>query len=114
MVARALDESILGDRLTAPSRTDGHPAIQRQGAKERKTATSIWSVFEAYQRVNFTALLRKSLMLNGAGEGNRTLVSGLGSPRSTIEPHPQSKALRRYSRGKCWFQSRSLAPRIFS
>src|SRR5438034_11063347 len=27
-------------------------------------------------------------MLNGAGEGNRTLVSGLGSPRSTIEPHP--------------------------
>ena len=24
----------------------------------------------------------------GAGEGNRTLVSGLGSPRSTIEPHP--------------------------
>ncbi len=28
-------------------------------------------------------------MLNGAGEGNRTLVSGLGSPRSTIEPHPR-------------------------
>ncbi len=28
--------------------------------------------------------------MNGAGEGNRTLVSGLGSPRSTIEPHPQS------------------------
>ena len=24
----------------------------------------------------------------GAGEGNRTLVSGLGSPHSTIEPHP--------------------------
>ena len=24
----------------------------------------------------------------GAGEGNRTLVSGLGRPRSTIEPHP--------------------------
>jgi hypothetical protein len=24
----------------------------------------------------------------GAGEGNRTLVSGLGSLRSTIEPHP--------------------------
>ena len=24
----------------------------------------------------------------GAGEGNRTLASGLGSPRSTIEPHP--------------------------
>ena len=27
-------------------------------------------------------------MAIGAGEGNRTLVSGLGSPRSTIEPHP--------------------------
>ena len=25
---------------------------------------------------------------SGAGEGNRTLVSGLGSPHSTIEPHP--------------------------
>jgi hypothetical protein len=39
------------------------------------------------------ALLRKSLIINGAGEGNRTLVSGLGSPHSTIEPHPQSKAM---------------------
>ena len=29
----------------------------------------------------------------GAGEGNRTLVSGLGSPRSTIEPHPRPEAL---------------------
>ena len=26
---------------------------------------------------------------SGAGEGNRTLVSGLGSPHSTIEPHPR-------------------------
>ena len=37
----------------------------------------------------FPAQRCKSLMLNGAGEGNRTLVSGLGSPRSTIEPHPR-------------------------
>ena len=36
----------------------------------------------------FTALIRKSLIINGAGEGNRTLVSGLGRPHSTIEPHP--------------------------
>ena len=35
-----------------------------------------------------TALICKSLIMIGAGEGNRTLVSGLGSPRSTIEPHP--------------------------
>src|SRR5215472_431379 len=34
------------------------------------------------------ALLRKSLIINGAGEGNRTLISGLGSPHSTTEPHP--------------------------
>ncbi len=34
--------------------------------------------------------LRKLLIIRGgAGEGNRTLVSGLGSPHSTIEPHPQ-------------------------
>ena len=26
--------------------------------------------------------------MNGAGEGNRTLISGLGSPHSTTEPHP--------------------------
>ena len=30
----------------------------------------------------------KPLIMNGAGEGNRTLASGLGSPHSTIEPHP--------------------------
>jgi hypothetical protein len=30
---------------------------------------------------------------SGAGEGNRTLVSGLGSPHSTIEPHPHSSEL---------------------
>ena len=35
-----------------------------------------------------TAPRCKSLIINGAGEGNRTLVSGLGSPHSTIEPHP--------------------------
>ena len=29
------------------------------------------------------------LIISGAGEGNRTLVSGLGSPHSTIEPHPR-------------------------
>src|SRR6266481_8737426 len=38
-----------------------------------------------------TALRRKSLIINGAGEGNRTLVSGLGSPHSTIEPHPRAR-----------------------
>ncbi len=38
----------------------------------------------------FTALIRKSLIMNGAGEGNRTLISGLGSPHSTTEPHPLS------------------------
>src|SRR5262245_51831992 len=31
----------------------------------------------------------RSRLASGAGEGNRTLVSGLGSPHSTIEPHPQ-------------------------
>ncbi len=36
-----------------------------------------------------TALPRKSLIINGAGEGNRTLVSALGRPHSTIEPHPR-------------------------
>jgi hypothetical protein len=35
------------------------------------------------------ALFRKCPEIDGAGEGNRTLVSGLGSPHSTIEPHPR-------------------------
>jgi hypothetical protein len=43
-------------------------------------------------RSQFTALLlhtlRKPNEINGAGEGNRTLISGLGSPHSTTEPHP--------------------------
>src|SRR5580658_9012295 len=38
---------------------------------------------ESCKTLHFTctllALLRKSLIINGAGEGNRTLVSGLGS-----------------------------------
>ena len=34
------------------------------------------------------ALLRKSLIINGAGEGNRTLVCSLEGCRSTIELHP--------------------------
>ena len=32
--------------------------------------------------------LTKPNGINGAGEGNRTLISGLGSPHSTTEPHP--------------------------
>src|SRR5437868_11926872 len=35
----------------------------------------------------------KGPQITGAGEGNRTLVSGLGSPHSTIEPHPHSDRL---------------------
>ena len=42
----------------------------------------------------FTALIHKSLIMNGAGEGNRTLVSALGRPRSTIEPHPLPRLCR--------------------
>ena len=46
------------------------------------------------------ALLRKSLIINnGAGEGNRTLISGLGSPHSTTEPHPLPSSLV-YQRGE--------------
>src|SRR5664279_3268383 len=30
----------------------------------------------------------------GAGEGNRTLISGLGSPHSTTEPHPPTRQAR--------------------
>jgi hypothetical protein len=33
----------------------------------------------------------------GASEGNRTLVSGLGSPRSAIEPHSHTKNNRNWS-----------------
>jgi hypothetical protein len=37
---------------------------------------------------NFMTARSKLLKMNGAGEGNRTLVSALGRPHSTIEPHP--------------------------
>ena len=36
----------------------------------------------------FTKALILLLIRSGAGEGNRTLISGLGSPHSTTEPHP--------------------------
>ena len=35
----------------------------------------------------------------GAGEGNRTLISGLGSPHSTTEPHPPSALTDFYQTG---------------
>ena len=44
----------------------------------------------AILQVNLLAPLRNWPEINGAGEGNRTLVSGLGSPHSTIEPHPRT------------------------
>jgi hypothetical protein len=48
---------------------------------------------------------RKLLSQNdGAGEGNRTLVSALGRPHSTIEPHPpmSSRCLaKNISTGNC-------------
>src|SRR6266704_1679698 len=40
----------------------------------------------------------KPLDFSGAGEGNRTLVSGLGSPHSTIEPHPRGHRHNSYQR----------------
>jgi hypothetical protein len=39
-------------------------------------------------RPHFTGV--SSCLRLGAGEGNRTLISGLGSPHSTTEPHPLS------------------------
>jgi hypothetical protein len=57
---------------------------------EQKTAPFFSEkIFEATSLYcTFIALLCKSLMIHGAGEGNRTLVSALGRPYSTIEPHP--------------------------
>ena len=52
------------------------------------------------------ALLRNCPKINGAGEGNRTLVSGLGSPRSTIEPHPQKAGI--------WLPLRRVGRKLFS
>ena len=43
----------------------------------------------------FTALIRKSLIINGAGEGNRTLVSALISSEARVAFQPSSIALRR-------------------
>jgi hypothetical protein len=46
---------------------------------------------EWFHMQNFPALLRKCLRINGAGEGNRTLVSSLENCRSTIELRPPSR-----------------------
>src|SRR5450432_1319886 len=42
---------------------------------------------------------QKIAEINGAGEGNRTLVSALGRPHSTIEPHPRSGWNNHYHTG---------------
>ena len=43
---------------------------------------------EFSRRANLLALRRKRLQINGAGEGNRTLVCSLEDCRSTIELRP--------------------------
>jgi hypothetical protein len=45
-----------------------------------------------------TAMFCKLLIINGAGEGNRTLVSSLGSWRSAIELHPHCQSHERTCR----------------
>jgi hypothetical protein len=51
----------------------------------------VWLEFNVPPMKEIRARLKEFILtLIGAGEGNRTLVSGLGSPRSTIEPHPQT------------------------
>ena len=55
----------------------------------------VWSLFNQKRMNRFTeAALSSEDSLSAkrqrAGEGNRTLVSGLGSPHSTIEPHPRA------------------------
>ena len=63
------------------------------GPRTAADAEASNKIGEATNYCTFTAQLRKSLVI-GAGEGNRTLISGLGSPHSTTEPHPRlSKGL---------------------
>ena len=45
----------------------------------------------------------------GAGEGNRTLISGLGSPHSTTEPHPLALRLARQARAECCISTKRAA-----
>ncbi|MDB6037342.1 MAG: hypothetical protein JWM99_1183, partial [Verrucomicrobiales bacterium] len=58
--------------------------LARQPEKEGESFPDWKPLFE----LDFNYPLRKLLIINGAGEGNRTLVSALGRPHSTIEPHP--------------------------
>ncbi len=66
-----------------PSRCAPKPTNVRQRYEFGRFETTLQC-----QVLDLLALLRKSLIFNGAGEGNRTLISGLGSPHSTTEPHP--------------------------
>ena len=47
-----------------------------------------WPLESLSIHLRCTCTFCKLLIINGAGEGNRTLISGLGSPHSTTEPHP--------------------------
>jgi hypothetical protein len=61
------------------------------GIEERSGFSLLFSV--CYSQLGWKCqniLILLDIIAFGAGEGNRTLVSGLGSPRSTIEPHPQN------------------------
>ena len=51
--------------------------------------SSYFSLFKASLNLQVTG--NEGVKRSGAGEGNRTLVSSLGSLRSTIELHPQVK-----------------------
>ena len=67
------------------------PTITR---KDRHACDSNWcgmSVTPRLLMIGNHECIYKHLYRIGASEGNRTLVSGLGSPRSAIEPHSHSK-----------------------
>ncbi len=55
--------------------------------------TFILSIEMSMGRIIIKRLILLIKSETGAGEGNRTLVSALGRPHSTIEPHPLPAAI---------------------
>src|SRR6476620_3901759 len=96
----SLDYRDSGSSVRAKSSSLAQPLVPHLSARPihslelRPAHSHFYSHFHA--RTLDSHVVRSSFIgvyESGAGEGNRTLVSGLGSPRSTIEPHPQRAAV---------------------
>ena len=83
------------DFRTSDGETDSHTSNEARATMNEKEGRNAPRK-EPNSKLHFSYTRCNSLIINGAGEGNRTLVSALGRPHSTIEPHPRGSPLFLY------------------